>query len=197
MSILSHIRRVGLAVVAVTAVCAALPAAAQTAAEKMRFFSMSGKIDVIDGTRGEYHGKIKWVRYGEEQDILMMAPTGKTLAMLTQKNGGFELMTSEGHFLQSGSSEELLQKALGYQFPLNGLDYWVQGTASPNSAFQSKPNTQGQFDSITQDGWNIRYGDYFKPTGDVASKVPRKITAVRGDLSIKLSVDDWVARVNQ
>jgi outer membrane lipoprotein LolB len=197
MSILSNIRKVGFTVLAAVAVCAALPAAAQATGEKMRFFSMSGKIDVIDGARGEYHGKIRWVRYGEEQDIQMMAPTGKTLALLTQKNGGFELLTTEGHFLQSGSSEELLQKALGYQFPLSGLDYWVQGVASPNSAFQSKPNAQGQFDTLAQDGWNIRYGDYFKPQGDVASKVPRKITAVRGDLSIKLSVDDWVARVNQ
>jgi outer membrane lipoprotein LolB len=197
MTIFSFIRQFGISFAAVVSLCIAIPATAQAPGEKMRFFSMTGKIDVIDGTRGEYHGKIKWVRYGEEQDILMMAPTGKTLAMLTQKNGGFELMTSEGHFLQSGSSEELLQKALGYQFPLNGLDYWVQGAASPASAFQSKPNAQGQFDSIAQDGWNIRYGQYFKPEGDVTNKVPRQITAVRGDLSIKVSVDNWIARNNQ
>ncbi len=197
MSIFTFIRQHALSVAAVLAVSVLTPAIAQSPGEKMRFFSMSGRIDVIDGAKGEYHGKIRWVRYGEEQDIQMMAPTGKTLALLTQKNGGFELMTSEGHFLQSGSSEELLQKALGYQFPLNGLDYWVQGTASPSSAFQSKPNAGGQFDTLTQDGWNIRYGDYFKPEGDVTSKVPRKITAVRGDLSIKVSVDNWVARNNQ
>ena len=197
MTIFSFIRKIGISLAAVISLSIAVPATAQAPGENMRFFSMNGRIDVIDGTRGEYHGKIKWVRYGEEQDILMMAPTGKTLAMLTQKNGGFELMTSEGHFLQSGSSEELLQKALGYQFPLNGLDYWVQGAASPLSAFQSKPNAQGQFDSISQDGWDIRYGQYFKPEGDVTSKVPRQITAVRGDLSIKVSVDNWVARNNQ
>ena len=197
MTIFSFIRKIGISLAAVISLSVAVPATAQATGEKMRFFSMNGRIDVIDGTRGEYHGKIKWVRYGEEQDILMMAPTGKTLAMLTQKNGGFELMTSEGHFLQSGSSEELLQKALGYQFPLNGLDYWVQGAASPLSAFKSKPNAQGQFDSIAQDGWDIRYGQYFKPEGDVTSKVPRQITAVRGDLSIKVSVDNWIARNNQ
>ncbi len=197
MTIFSYIRQYGISLAAVITLGIAAPATAQSPGEKLRFFSMSGRIDVIDGTRGEYHGKIKWVRYGEEQDILMMAPTGKTLAMLTQKNGGFQLMTSEGHFLESGSSEELLQKALGYQFPLNGLDYWVQGAASPSSTFQSKPNAQGQFDSIAQDGWNIRYGQYFKPEGDVASKVPRQITAVRGDLSIKVSVDNWIARNNQ
>jgi outer membrane lipoprotein LolB len=197
MTIFSFIRKFGISLATIISLSIAVPATAQAPAEKLRFFSMSGRIDVIDGARGEYHGKIKWVRYGEEQDILMMAPTGKTLAMLTQKNGGFELMTSEGHFLQSGSSEELLQKALGYQFPLNGLDYWVQGTASPLSAFQSKPNAQGQFDSIAQDGWDIRYGEYFKPEGDVAGKVPRRITAVRGDLSIKVSVDNWIARNKQ
>ena len=186
MTIFSFIRKIGISLAAVISLSIAVPATAQAPGEKMRFFSMNGRIDVIDGTRGEYHGKIKWVRYGEEQDILMMAPTGKTLAMLTQKNGGFELMTSE-----------LLQKALGYQFPLNGLDYWVQGAASPLSAFKSKPNAQGQFDSIAQDGWDIRYGQYFKPEGDVTSKVPRQITAVRGDLSIKVSVDNWIARNNQ
>ena len=197
MTIISIIRKAAFSIAAAISLSLTLSAAAQAPAEKMRFFSMNGRIDVIDGTRGEYHGKIKWVRYGEEQDIQMMAPTGKTLALLTQKNGGFELLTSEGHFLQSGSSEELLQKALGYQFPLNGLDYWVQGTASPLTAFQSKPNAQGQFDSLAQDGWNIRYAEYFKPEGDTTGKVPRRITAVRGDLSIKVSVDNWVARVSQ
>ncbi|MEY4730236.1 MAG: hypothetical protein RL020_1394, partial [Pseudomonadota bacterium] len=42
-----------------------------------------------------------------------------------------------------------------------------------------------------------RYGQYFKPEGDVTNKVPRQITAVRGDLSIKVSVDNWIARNNQ
>ena len=197
MSIFRFVRQHTVAAFAVVSVCVSFSAMAQTPGEKIRFFSMNGKIDVVDGSRGEYHGKIRWVRYGEEQDIQMMAPTGKTLALLTQKNGGFELLTSEGHFLQSASSEELLQKALGYQFPLSGLDFWVQGAASPYSAFQSKPNAQGQFDSITQDGWTIRYGDYFKPEGDYPTRVPRRITAVRGDLSIKMSVDNWIDILRQ
>jgi outer membrane lipoprotein LolB len=154
-------------------------------------YQLAGRVSVAQGENG-YFGNLLWKRNSDKHEIEILSPLGQVIARLYKNNGNYTLTTADQRVMQSTNSEQLMRDALGFSLPVGGLEHWVLGRASPNSAYDAKKSADGRIETLLQDGWNIVYAEYIQPTNAVAGVgVPRKITLRRADLIIKLVMDSW------
>jgi outer membrane lipoprotein LolB len=177
--------------------CASVPLAPISAASAtinqraITQYQLAGRVSVAQGENG-YFGNLLWKRNADKHEIEILSPLGQVIARLYKNNGNYTLTTADQRVLQSTNSEQLMRDALGFALPVGGLEHWVQGRASPNSAYDAKKSPDGRIETLIQDGWNIAYAEYIQPTNAAAGVgVPKKITLHRTDVTIKLVMDSW------
>ena len=56
-------------------------------------------------------------------------------------------------------AQTLMKTALGFSVPINGLEYWLDGQASPWSKAETVPD-KAPYETIIQNGWTITYLAY-------------------------------------
>ena len=149
-------------------------------------FVLNGRISVKhDGERSS--ANIRWTHHAEEDDILLMAPLGYTVARIRSDKQLVILDTADKHYT-AHSTGELTENVLGWSLPLAGLRYWVLALPEPDGKAIIEHDAHGQTSSIQQDGWEIHYARYAAPTPD---SLPVRITAQREGLELQLVIDQW------
>lgn len=149
-------------------------------------FVLDGRIAVkFDSQHSS--GGIRWQHNADSDDITMLAPLGITIAHVRRDAHGALLETSGKHYFAQDSSE-LMQRALGWHFPLQGMPYWVQAQPMPGSPASIEREANGQISLLRQDGWEIHYTAYAAATAD---SLPRRMIMQREDLEIRLLIDEW------
>lgn len=130
-------------------------------------------------------GRLTW-RHGEAtDDLLLSTPLGQGVAEITRREGVYTLVTSDAQRHSASDPTELTEQALGWALPLTGLPDWLQ--ARPQSGIEAQTRYEGdQLAELRQQGWVIQYSSY-----DESSRLPRRIQLSRGDLDIRLVIDEW------
>lgn len=156
----------------------------------MQGFHLSGRLAVRQPS-GSDSGKIEWDSQGIHQHLVIYSPLGTTVAELDRDNEGLiHLWTSDQREYTASDAESLTQGLLGYALPLDGMPWWVLGQPAPGSfAVQVIHDGDGHVASLTQEGWQVRYGEW-RQVGQQA--VPGQLSMQHGDLILKLHVDRWV-----
>lgn len=149
-------------------------------------FTLNGRIAVNFDSRHS-SGGFRWLHEGDSDDITMLAPLGITIAHVRRDAGGALLETSGRQYVAS-SSEELMQRALGWHLPLRGMPYWVRAQPMPGSPASVERGANGQISLLRQDGWDIHYIAYAAPASD---SLPLRMTMQREKLEIRLLIDEW------
>ncbi len=173
-------------VLALLAGCASNPPAARPAQADLAAFTLDGRIAVkYDGQRSS--GSFHWLHDAASDDITMLAPLGLTIAHIQRDAHGASLEASGKHYAAPDSAE-LMQRALGWALPLDGLPYWVMALPAPGIPASMERNDSGQVSLLRQDGWEIRYTAY---TATTANSLPLRLTLQRDNLEIRLLIDEW------
>jgi outer membrane lipoprotein LolB len=81
--------------------------------------------------------------------------------------------------------ETLTRDALGYALPVSGLVWWVRAQAAPTSPVETTLQADGRLAQLRQYGWTIDYLQY-RDDG-----LPRKLSASRDGMDIRLVADSW------
>jgi len=149
-------------------------------------FVMNGRIAV------KYHGErtsanVRWTHMIKDDEILLFAPLGQTVARIYQNADGVVLDASGKHYT-AHNTEALTQQVLGWSLPLNGLRYWVLALPAPDSECVLERNEHGQISQLQQTGWTIQYARY---ASTVVDSLPLRMTLQRAELHIQLLVDEW------
>lgn len=153
-------------------------------------FVIAGRIAVKH--KGERtSATVRWIHSAQEDEVLLFAPLGKTVARIHKSVDGVTLDTSNKHYA-APDVESLTQQVLGWSLPLAGLRYWVFAMPAPGSSFEMQSNTNGQVSQLLQDQWIINYLRYTTPAPD---SLPLRISLQRGELSMQLLIDEWEVRV--
>ncbi|MFT5220288.1 MAG: outer membrane lipoprotein LolB [Planctomycetota bacterium] len=142
--------------------------------------------------REVYHVGISWRRAEDDFMLLLEAPFGQGVFQLESVTGSatpYRLKLPDGQVIAGASAEQLLEDLLGWMIPVSGLEYWIRGLAQPGIEFSHRLNAQGELVSLNQNGWVIRYGDYFLQENSLP--LPRKLELQRDNLTIKLVVERW------
>lgn len=149
----------------------------------IRSFALSGRIGVKYDGQG-FYGNLRWRHGVDGDDILILSPLGQGVAHITRQAGqGVTLTTAEGKTYRAADVATLTQQVLGWQLPLEGLQYWVLGVDDPAGAV-SAPRADG----FSQDGWRITYLSSRQVAG---RSLPDKLVLERPDLTVRLVVDQW------
>ena len=149
-------------------------------------FVLNGRISVKhDGERSS--ANIRWTHHAEEDDILLMAPLGYTVARIRSGRQSVMLDTADKQYTARNTGE-LTENVLGWYLPLAGLRYWVLALPEPDGKAIIEHDAHGQTRSIQQDGWEIHYTRYAAPASD---SLPLRITAQREGLELQLVIDQW------
>lgn len=149
-------------------------------------FELQGRLSVRDGQRGEF-GTLRWQRTASSQRIVLLSPLGQTVAQLTQPSGGKAVLVANNETRTAGSLSDLTRDALGTPVPIDELAHWVQGHAYAPAASRAVAAAATQFQ---HGGWQVEAENYRLIDG---SAIAGRLTAIKGDVVVKLVIDEWKA----
>lgn len=130
---------------------------------------------------------VRWTHRGAEDEILLLAPLGQTVARIFSDAQGVLLETSGQKYFEQ-DAETLTERVLGWHLPLSGLRYWVLALPAAGTEAVIERTENGQIRVLRQDGWEINYIRYAAATPD---SLPLRLTLQRDGMFIQLMIDEW------
>jgi outer membrane lipoprotein LolB len=135
-------------------------------------FEMSGRLALRQGDRSEI-AKLRWTHSATTDTWVIASPLGNEVARIESQPGGATLRQADGGGLQADSFAELTERVLGVAIEPAQLAAWLHG-AQPAS----------------DQGWKVTL-DEKQPAG--AIEIARRLSAVRGEVTVRLVVDEYRA----
>jgi outer membrane lipoprotein LolB len=154
-------------------------------------FKLLGRISIQTGNERS-SGSFRWQHLAISDEILLLTPLGQAVAEITKNHDGVRLITSKLDTFYATNVENLTEEIFGWRLPLDGLQYWIQGTHSPVTASEKDLDNKDRVVAIRQDGWQIHYSSYTLAQLNQIS-LPRVLDLIYENLRIRLVVDDWKA----
>lgn len=160
---------------------------ARPARDSIRDFAFDGRISVTRASERS-QASIVWQHFsGVRDEIDVFSPVGAQLAKLNSTPDGAQLDTAEHPPIIAPSAEELSARLFGSPLPLQGMPDWVLGRDAGRSVSVQR-DSFGRLEYLAEAGWVVRYLEY--ESADAAA-LPRAVDFERGDLRVRLRVDEW------
>jgi outer membrane lipoprotein LolB len=166
-------------------------AATELSTQTSRSYHGRFAIDYVDqnGQPRSAYGNFDWQEAGDTVTLQLRNPLGQTLAIVTSSPASASLELPNRQPLTADNVSTLMQNALGFALPVEGLRYWLQPSPAPTSRAKTEmePQQPTRLKEIRQDGWTIDYLAY----ADAPATGPRRINLSRSQppLNIKLVLD--------
>lgn len=149
-------------------------------------FAFNGRVAVRhDGERTS--AGVRWTHRGAEDEILLLAPLGQTVARIFSDAQGVLLEASGKKYFEQ-DAETLTERVLGWHLPLSGLRYWVLALPAAGTEAVIVRAGNGQIKVLRQDGWEI---DYTRYAAEAADSLPLRLTLRRDGMEMQLLIDEW------
>ncbi|WP_025597837.1 lipoprotein insertase outer membrane protein LolB [Burkholderia sp. WSM2230] len=142
-----------------------------------------------NGQQRNAYGNFSWQETGDTVTLQLRNPLGQTLAIVTSSPASATLELPNRQPLTADNVSTLMQNALGFALPVEGLRYWLQPSPAPTSRAKTEkdPEQPSRLKEITQDGWTIDYLAYAEPPATGVKRV--NLTRAEPPLDIKLVLD--------
>jgi outer membrane lipoprotein LolB len=142
-----------------------------------------------NGQQRNAYGNFSWQETGDTVTLQLRNPLGQTLAIVTSSPASATLELPNRQPLTADNVSTLMQNALGFALPVEGLRYWLQPSPAPTSRAKTEkdPEQPSRLKQITQDGWTIDYVAY----ADAPATGVKRLNLSRAEppLDIKLVLD--------
>jgi outer membrane lipoprotein LolB len=135
-------------------------------------FEVSGRLAVRLGDRSDI-AKLRWTRKGPHDSWILASPLGNEVARLESSASGATLLRAGAAPESAASFQELTERVLGVALDPNEMAGWLHGAA---------PQAAGD--------WKVSI-DQIQRAGNV--DLAKRITATRGDVVVRLIVDEYRA----
>jgi len=152
-------------------------------------FVLAGRL-AVNARKHHFSGGIRWQHTRQNDEIYLFSPLGQIVAEISRDQMGVRLITSEPAVYQAQNAEYLTSQVLGWELPLAGMRFWVQGTHFPGTVAEKDLDKNKRTLAIRQDGWRIVYQNYY-PARENMPALPRLLEFSRMDVKMKLIVDQW------
>ncbi len=131
---------------------------------------------------------LDWNKTGREFDFLLSGAFGVTLAHLVQEKQRATLNIPDHDTFVHHDAQVLLQQALGWDFPIDALAYWVKGLPSGAAGEIVTRDETGRLETIEMGFWRINFSKYKQFQG---YQLPKMIKAVHPQMSLKVVAKKW------
>ncbi|WP_233851902.1 lipoprotein insertase outer membrane protein LolB [Paraburkholderia sp. HD33-4] len=166
-------------------------AATEVTAQTSRSYQGRFAIQYNDqnGQQRNAYGNFSWQETGDTVTLQLRNPLGQTLAIVTSSPASATLELPNRAPLTADNVSTLMQNALGFALPVEGLRYWLRPSPAPTSraTTEKDPEQPSRLKQITQDGWTIDYVAY----ADAPATGVKRLNLSRSEppLDIKLVLD--------
>lgn len=162
-----------LATALLAAACTVLPPAPVPLDGLPEAFEMAGRLSVAQSGRGEIL-RLRWRHRADEDDWVLATPVGTEVARIERRGAGLVLHRPGESPVQAASLADLTESLLGAALDERLLVAWLHG----------RP-VAGLGEWVVTIDESQRFG---------AMEVARRVTALRGEVTVKLVVDDYRAQ---
>lgn len=153
-------------------------------------WEFTGRIGVSAADEG-FNGKLFWRQDGVVFRARISGPLGAGTVFINGDRQELTVTDQDGVATELNDAEAELRQMYGWTIPVTSLRYWALGIPDPGDPAQTSFGADGQLVQILQSQWQVDYGPYRDGAGQ---SMPRRLTAVSGDVKVILIVDDWVFR---
>lgn len=153
-------------------------------------FEINGRVSVkVKADNKGYPGKLRWQHVGVNEDLWVYTPLGNLVARLKQDAQSAVITDSKGEEYRAGTLAFLAPDVLGYNLPVDALQYWIRGLPWPKAYVQhvARDDT-GRLMAMSQDGWQVSYQAW---TPGPPPGLPIKLIAENNDMRLNLVIDQW------
>ncbi|WP_118180857.1 lipoprotein insertase outer membrane protein LolB [Paraburkholderia phosphatilytica] len=142
-----------------------------------------------NGQQRNAYGNFDWQETGDTVTVQLRNPLGQTLAIVTSSPASATLELPNRQPLTADNVSTLMQNALGFALPVEGLRYWLQPSVAPTSRAKTTPDPANSthLKEIQQDGWTIDYLAYADPPATGVKRL--NLSRSEPPLDIKLVLD--------
>jgi outer membrane lipoprotein LolB len=166
-------------------------AATAVTAQTTRAYHGRFAVQYVDqnGQQRNAYGNFDWQERGDTVTLQLRNPLGQTMAIVTSSPSAATLELPNRQPLTADNVSTLMQNALGFALPVEGLRYWLQPSVAPTSKAKTEkdPQQDTRLKEIQQDGWTIDYIAY----ADAPASGVKRVNLARTEppLDIKLVLD--------
>lgn len=153
-------------------------------------WDFSGRIGVRAGDEG-FNGKIWWRQDGIVYRARLGGPIGVGTVFVNGDGREATLTDRDGAVTELDDAEVDLKTRYGWTIPVSSLRFWALGIPDPSLPSSVEFNEVGQMSNLRQGRWAVTIGQYADGGGQA---MPRRLTAVSGDIRVRLVIDEWVFR---
>lgn len=166
-------------------------AATAVTAQTSRAYHGRFAVQYVDqnGTQRNAYGNFDWQENGDTVTLQLRNPLGQTLAIVTSSPASASLELPNRQPLTADNVSTLMQNAMGFALPVEGLRYWLQPSPAPTSKAKTEqdPQDPAHLKEIRQDGWTIDYVAYADAPATGLKRV--NLSREQPPLDIKLVLD--------
>lgn len=148
-----------------------------------QYFELRGRISVRVGDRIDA-GQIRWTREMQLEEMSFFSPLGTQVAQVSQAGAGPARMRRGEEVVEAATLSELASQMLGFPVGPDRIAAWVQGAGL-------REGIEVEVSAGAGDPWRVL-------AEGIQTAAPyrhvRRVTAIRGDMVVKLVVDEWRAR---
>ncbi len=126
---------------------------------KIQKWQVRGKLSVVS-PEDSATGYLTWLQDDEDFDLFLSGPFGQGSSRLVGNNGQASLTLPSQEPVHAPSAQYLMNRYLGWEFPVLDIRYWVKGQASPHSASTEQRDSMGLLAGLQQHGWQVEFSRY-------------------------------------
>lgn len=182
-------RLLSLVLLLAVAACATAPrtlALQRPAQPELAPFAFNGRVATRHNGERSSAG-VRWTHRGAEDEILLLAPLGQTMARIFSDAQGVLLEESGKRYFEQ-DAETLTERVLGWHLPLSGMRYWVLALPAAGTQAFIERDGNGRVKVLRQDGWEINYTRY---AAEAPDSLPLRLTLRRDGMELLLLIDEW------
>jgi outer membrane lipoprotein LolB len=159
-----------------------------TSVDAISKWETSGRVG-IRTPKDAVSGNFNWQKNPASFSLNIVGPFGQGATKLNQEKDGLVTLAYEDTLVSGNNPAKLLQQELGWEFPVDQVNYWIRGLADPSTSAQITNDVKTDLPStIEQDGWLITYTNYTDVEG---LSLPQKMQVSNPPFRVNLIINQW------
>lgn len=145
----------------------------QASVSQLKAWTLTAKLGLV-ADQERLSLQVLWQQESQNTyQLTLIAPLGQGQAQLIAAPAGVQWQDSQGYRVHASSAQALLKQELGWDLPLQALQWWIRGLLTPDlPQAQLLYHPQGNLKQARQGDWLLEWPSY---TQVDQYRLPRKL----------------------